>query len=66
MKPSLTPDGRTLILPLNGDPHYDYWRPCGRSLVTTLRELGASQEVQDDYSMDFQRGAGITLGRDDA
>jgi hypothetical protein len=38
-----------LLIPVDADPKYYHWRPCGQSVFETLRELGASDEVFQKY-----------------
>jgi hypothetical protein len=38
-----------LRIPFNSDPKYHYWKRCGQSLLETLRELKASDEVVRKY-----------------
>lgn len=38
-----------LVIPFNSDPKYHWWRRCGQSLLETLRELKASDEVVRKY-----------------
>ncbi len=47
-KPYIKDDG-TLVIPLDSDPIYHWWKPCGQSIYATLRELGASETIFNRY-----------------
>ncbi len=46
-EPFLTPSG-DLIIPMESDSRYHWWRN-GQSILQTLLELGASEEILDRY-----------------
>ena len=46
--PYITPGGE-LRIPFDSDPKYHWWKGCGQSLLETLRELKASDEVVRKY-----------------
>jgi hypothetical protein len=38
-----------LIVPFNSDPRFHWWKRCGQSLLETLRELKAPEDVVRKY-----------------
>ena len=38
-----------LVIPLDTDPRFHWWRPCGQSVFETLRELKAPDDVWRKY-----------------
>ena len=47
-EPYVDANGR-LNIPFNSDPKYHFWKRCGQSLLETLRELKAPEEVVRKY-----------------
>lgn len=47
-KPYIDAKGE-LVIPSNSDPKYHWWKQSGQSLLETLRELNAPEEVVRKY-----------------
>lgn len=47
-KPFLDARG-DLVIPMDGDPMYHWWREGGQSILTTLLKLEASDELTCDH-----------------
>lgn len=48
-RPWIDEDG-CLQIPAESDPRFHWWKKCGQSIYSTLRELGASEEVFRRYT----------------
>lgn len=47
-EPYIDAKGR-LRIPFNADPRFHWWKQCGQSLLDTLRELKAPEDVVRKY-----------------
>lgn len=47
-KPYIDANGE-LRIPFNSDPKFHWWKRCGQSLLETLRELKATEEIIRRY-----------------
>lgn len=53
-KPHIDRHG-TLVIPFSSDPKYHWWNK-GQSILETLKELGASEEVMEKYQTKISGG----------
>jgi len=43
-----------LIIPMDGDPKYHWWRRGGQSVLDTLLELRATEDILNRYVMNWR------------